>query len=218
MEKSFLLVIIFLLTFSVFSASNVYDNKAINLVADYLIWSYDQYEDTTLTERFVLKLGRNAFIDSVNFWRNNYARLGIVEMPLHPKMVDISYKIGEVGGDQLRIEFVSLMKELTILGFENCFLYYNVVISEDDFDDIDRLTPVYMEKVMSKVEFYDEKIDLYSREAAIVSKVSNIFNMDIFKYKLIFYRFAFNFLNDIRTSIIEKDISVMKEKLEELPD
>lgn len=201
------LALIFFVNFNIFSNDDLLASK----MADILIEEYQKYEDKTFMEKFVLKLGKNAYIDSVIIWRDNYKNIDELDIKLH-RQLENSAKIADKRASADRSEYYrNLLKKLTYLGYKNLQMYYNAV--KDRGMTANEITIEAIDESVSNLEFYNEKVKLYNEEEAIKNKIKEFYELKEIKYHISFYAFAFNFFDKIRKGIIEKDMKKMNEKL-----
>lgn len=187
------------------------DDLLVSKMADILIEEYQKYEDKTFMEKFVLKLGKNAYIDSVIIWKNNYKNIDDLDIKLH-KQLENSAKIADKRLSSDKAEYYrNLLKKLTYLGYKNLQMYYNAVKDKDI--TADDLTIEAIDESVSNVKYYNEKVKLYNEENDIKNRIREFYELKEIKYHISFYAFAFNFFDKIRKGIIEKDMKKMNEKL-----
>lgn len=201
------LTLIFLINFNLFSN----DDLLVAKMADVLIKEYQKYEDKTFMEKFVLKLGKNAYIDSVILWRDNYKNIDDLNIKLH-RQLENSAKIADKYSSSDYAEYYrNLLKKLTLLGYKNLQMYYTAV-KDKGYTDAD-ITIEAIDESVSNVEYYNKKVNLYNEEDEIKNKIREFYELKEIKYHISFYAFAFNFFDKIRKGIIEKDMKKMNEKL-----
>jgi len=202
---------VIILTFFINLALFSNDDLIVSKMADILIEEYQKYEDKTFMEKFVLKLGKNAYIDSVIIWRDNYKNLDALDIKLH-RQLENSAKIADKRLSSDKAEYYrNLLKKLTYLGYSNLQMYYNAV-KDKGLTDAD-LTIEAIDESVSNVEYYNEKVKLYNEENDIKNKIREFYELKEIKYHISFYAFAFNFFDKIRKGIIEKDMKKMNDKL-----
>lgn len=194
------------------------EELTVKKVAKAVIESYEEYKDKSAREKFVLKLGRNAFVDSVNIWVDNYNSIDDMPIKLHyqmRKMVEIAKKYHK---KERAEELESLLKQLTRLGYRNLDIYYRGVLQYLKENNLENsitfdITTEIIDESIAKETFYNEKIEMYKKEEEIKNGIRIILKEGKLKYKMAFYSFAFEFFDKIRREIINKDIERMKEKI-----
>jgi hypothetical protein len=213
--KKTIYTFLLLLLFSLhnLSAEDASDDILVAKIADTLIKAYDDYKDRTTMEKIVLRMGKPAYIESINDWVKNYKNLDTMELKLHP----IIQKIIKTGDKHLPEDkakrFRELFEHLSLLGYKNLQVYYITVKEylkkygqrEIDINVID--------DAISEPQVYEEKVLLNKEEEIITKEIKEIFKEEKIKYRLGFYSFAFNFLTDIRAKITKTDMERMLKKI-----
>ncbi len=202
-----IIVTAFLVNLALFSN----DDLVVSKMADILIEEYQKYEDKTFMEKFVLKLGKNAYIDSVTIWKNNYKNIDNLDIKLH-RQLENSAKIADKRLPADSAEYYrNLLRRLTYLGYMNLQMYFNAV--KDKGLTAEEISIETIDDSVSNAQFYNEKVKLYNEENEIKNKIREFYDLKEIKYHISFYAFAFNFFDKIRKGIIEKDMKKMNEKL-----
>lgn len=185
---------------------SITEEEAIEHLTGMLIEVYDRQEDYTILEKMVLKFGRAAYIDNVMLWREHYKNIEQLEIELHPRLVKLTEKVREYGGAERAERLYLLLEELSSLGFKNLNLYY-MALCELKFEvTLEELDWELMDRVMSSRRFCLLKLEIYRREEEVKREIKAIIAAPDMKRGLPFYNFLFDFLNRIRSSIVEKDL------------
>ena len=210
-------IILFCLILNIYAHpfEHINDDLLVDKIQQFLITEYDNYKNRTFIEKLVLKLGKSAFIDNVQIWKNNYKNLNSMKIILHPKLEDIAIICDKNLDINESRKFRNLLEELTLIGYKNLQLYYIAVkdyllVNNKKINDINK---DLIDEALCQIKYYEEKIKLYDREEIVKNKIREIMNEKRVKGKLLFYIFAFDFFNKIRKGIIEKDMQKMLEKI-----
>lgn len=203
----FMIIITIVIKFSVFSDTNY---LIVNKLAQLLIQDYDCYKNKTFLEKMILKFGRSAFVDSVNIWKDNYLYIDRLKIKLHPRLDSLVQKVNKYSNYQTSQRLKDLLEQLTHLAYKNLQFYYIAILESDKNISSDKLTVEIVTTAITNSKFYSLKRDLYAKEDKIKLEVKEIISSKKLKHKLSFYNFVFDFLNKIRTGIIEKDLEKMR--------
>ncbi|MCK4796134.1 MAG: hypothetical protein KAT05_02065 [Spirochaetes bacterium] len=219
-NKSYFIIILLLITIPFYATNHINDDLIVNKISLVLIKKYDNYKNKTLLEKIVLKLGKNAFVDSVKIWEINYKDLDKIIIKLHPKLEYMALK----GEKYLEIErakyFRNLLDDLTLLGYENLQIYYIVIkeyLNEHNYNFND-INIDLIDEAVCQPEYYQEKKALYEKEDLIKEEIRIILREGKLKHKLALYSFAFDFFNKIRKKVIAKDLAKMLAKINSTND
>jgi hypothetical protein len=189
--------------------------QIVNQVAQALIIEYENYSEYNPLERMILKMGKTAFIESVETWRNNWEIIETMPIELHPRLQHMSDTGVEAMDKERSDEFTRLLVKLTRLAYRNLDLYR---IAVTDYFKVTLPVPVTTDVIDSAVNnpvFYEKKVAMYNEEDIIKEQISIYLKSDELRYKLGTYRLAFNFFDRIRKQIIEKDMERMKNQIEQ---
>ncbi len=214
--KKYLIIFFCLLNFPAYSQTE--DDFIADKIYRILIEEYDKYENTTFEERFVLKIGRKAFMDSIEIWKANFKNIDKIVIVLHPSLEHMAKKGEENLSPERAAYFRSLLAEITFLSYKNLQIFYIAVkdyLNENKLKS-NAVTKEIIDISISMPKFFYIKMDMYDREEFIKTDIRAILDEGKLKYKLSFYAFAFDFLNKIRKKIVKKDIERMKSRMEQL--
>ena len=192
------------------------DDNIVQKIHDILIKEYGNYKDKSLKERIVLILGKKAFIDSINTWENNYKNLDEMPIVLNTHMEDMAQIAEKYGDHEQSHQFRNLLVNLTKLGFRNMQMYY-IAVKEyltDNKMDSSEIDINLIDNSLANLKFFEMKKSLYDEEEKTKKEMLEIMYSKKLKFRMAFYIFAFNFFNDIREKVIERDLARMKKNIE----
>jgi hypothetical protein len=186
------------------------DDKIADEIIDILIKEYGNYKDKSSLEKIVLSISKKPYMESLSEWRKNYHDLSNIKIKLN----SIIEKAVLTAGKRLPYEegwrFRSLFENLTMIGYENLQIYFISTKRYLEKNGDVKLTIDIINDAKCEPEFLRMKEELYEKEKLIKRDIRIMFKDVRIKNKMVFYSFAFDFLDKIRTRIIENDIRKMK--------
>lgn len=202
MKKIYLIVFLFYLC-----SNTVYstpDDILVHNISEVLIKEYDNYKDKSFSERFVLSLGKKAFIESVKNWEINYKNLSNMPIKLHPQIEIILAKSEKSLDNDTQNQFRGLFVSLTRIAYDNLQDYYNSLKDSLGNDLTKPITITMIDDALSCQKFYDIRLKSFETEENVKQNIRKIFKDERVKFKLSFYLFVFDYFDGIRVNVVKQ--------------
>jgi hypothetical protein len=164
----------------------------------------------TAMEKFVLKLSRKSYMESLKEWKKNFKNLPETRIKLNT-IIESIVRIGEKKLPPYEAyEFRNLFETLTMIGYRNLQIYYISTKSYLEKNGRREITIDLLKEAKSEIEFLQLKKELYADEQRTKDEIRIFFKDKRIKNQMAFYSFAFEFLDKIRMQIQKKDMEKMK--------
>jgi hypothetical protein len=191
------------------------DDSIVEKIYEVLVKEYDNYKDKSFEEKLVLKLGKKTFIKSINIWKDNYKNLNDIKIILDYHLENMALIVQKNSDEEKAKRFRELLENLTKLGYKNMQLYFYAVKDSLFAQNVgvNEINVVFIDDALCNKKYFEMKKTLYDEERKTKKEILEIMNDKKLKYKMAFYIFAFNFLNNIREKIITRDLERMEQKI-----
>jgi len=193
------------------------DAEVVERVHFIFLREYDNVKDKGAIEKIVLRMGRKAYIDNLNLWKENYSDLSKINFVLHPIMQQMVKIVDRNLEPEKAMIFRKDLEGLTKIGFMHFQIYY---LSLKEYVIENKMDPALIElnifaDALAKEKFVNEKLKLFDEELKVEEEIALMMKEKKVKYKIAFYSFAFKFFTDMRKNIINNEKKDMQAKLEE---